>query len=42
MARSVTLYNVFVASPDDVQEERIALDNIIKEIKSYYREQSRY
>lgn len=32
MAKSITLYNVFVASPSDVQAERDCLSDIIKEI----------
>lgn len=32
MSKSVTLYNVFVASPNDVQTERDSLKEIIKEI----------
>jgi hypothetical protein len=32
MAKSITQYNVFVASPSDVKEERERLDNIINEI----------
>ncbi|MDB5207630.1 MAG: hypothetical protein JWR72_2705 [Flavisolibacter sp.] len=32
MAKSITQYNVFVASTSDVKEERDSLDNIINEI----------
>ncbi|WP_257739097.1 hypothetical protein [Flavisolibacter tropicus] len=31
MAKNITLYNVFVASPSDVKEEREALEGVVRE-----------
>jgi len=31
MARTVTKYSIFIDSPSDLQEERIAIEEVIKE-----------
>lgn len=35
MAREITLLRVFVASPEDVKEERIAVDNAVRELNYF-------
>jgi len=32
MAKTVTKYSVFIASPSDLQEERIAIEEVTKEL----------
>jgi len=32
MARTVTKYSIFIASPSDMQEERIAIEEVVKEL----------
>lgn len=36
MARTVTKYSIFIGSPSDLQEERIAIEEVIKELNLTY------